>query len=262
MCTVLRPLVDEFDDIVLIMYNHDITEFIVTNANVDDVIQQLRKWSARGATNFTKVFNRISQLLSTRMHKHNFKIDFRVSFFTDGQHYTGDYGGIHTTEADHNRMHAVSTQEMYDALNAMKYVMQDRKISAAGGNTTIVCRAYGGNNDVGVMKVITSAGITTGNYKYASTASDIKKIMCNDDMLTCERITSTICINTGTSIINTSVNMHAIECRDNDIPYSHEGGLFIKSNFLAGAIMKFARLPRTLLLWRHQVQLSRILLND
>jgi uncharacterized protein with von Willebrand factor type A (vWA) domain len=89
ICDILPDLVSEFSDIVLIIYNHNINEIIVTKDNVANVIRRVSTWLVGGATNFTKVFNRINYLLANRLDKYACKVDFRVSFFTDGQHYTG-----------------------------------------------------------------------------------------------------------------------------------------------------------------------------
>jgi hypothetical protein len=237
MCAVLPPLVTEFGDIVLLMYNHDITEFIVTKANVDSVINKISMWQACGATNFTKVFNRISQLLTARTIEHKGNVDFRVSFFTDGQHYTGDYGGHSTSRIKHDRKHAISIQEMYDSLSVMKKNLQSAKITDAGGNTTIVCRAYGGNNAVDVMNVITASGITAGDYQYASSPDGIKAIMYNDVVLTGDRMIAYIRFNSGNETVRTRVNLHTIDHNDDqkEMVYTHEGDLFVKSDTLVGA---------------------------
>jgi hypothetical protein len=252
ICAVLRPLVEKFDDIILLMFNHYITEFVVTKANVDDVIHRISLWNECGDTNFPRVLARVCQILAIRTIEYNYKIDFRVSFFTDGYHYSEYYNNReHTHHAEHKYS---SLKDIYNTINAnyrnrhrlykvlriMTRSMRSSNISIAGGNTKIVCRAYDGYNDVNTMMDIAYSGITPGDYKYSSTSDGIKNIIINDYLLTDDSISASVITNSGNGDIHTDMNIYANNSSGDektDMSYSYEGGVFINSDILVNAVI-------------------------
>ena len=227
----LRKAVNEFDDIVLIIYNHAVEEIVVNKANIDEVARRVESWRSSGATDFIKVFQSIQKILLQRQTKYKNKVDLRVSFFTDGKHYTSNYGNAYTPRKEHDRLYAISIQEMYDSLNQFKTAMKDPSITEASGNTTIVARGYSDGNDLNVLNLISAAGLTPGNYKYASTAKEITDIMTSDDVLSGNRVSVNLRVVTPAGTTVHRLDLSEID-GDAESIYTHGGILFIpKSDF-------------------------------
>jgi hypothetical protein len=227
MAAVLRNAVNDFDDIVLIMYNHEATVFIVNKSNVEEIAYKVENWYANGATNFTNVFNNIIQILRDRQNLYKNAVDLRVSFFTDGKHFAGNTSSFNSTRAECERLNEISLLGMYQALTNLKSALKNPDIISAGGNTTVVARGFGAGNDLDLLNKISDAGITRGNYRYASTADEINNILTSDSVLIGERINANIRILDNGNIHTERMYLSEIDQNEENI-YTHEGEIFIK----------------------------------
>jgi len=222
----LRKAVTDFDDVVLIMYNHTVQEIVVNKANIDAVVRRVKSWRSSGWTDFIKVFQSIQKILLQRQSEYKNKIDLRVAFFTDGHHYTGDYGGAYTLREEHDRRYGISIQDMQTALKKFITVMKDSDITDAGGGTTIVARGYSDSNDLDVLHCVSGAGSTKGTYRYATTAKDIFKIMAHDEVLSGKRVSAKLRVVTPYGTTDYHFDLSEINSTT-ESSHTHRGSLFI-----------------------------------
>lgn len=228
MADVLRKAVNDFDDIVLIMYNHYVMEFTVSKDNVEDIARHVENWTSGGATDFTNVFNVIMRILRERQEKYKNSVDLRVSFFTDGKHFAGNTASYQTSRAECDRLNELSLLGMYDALKMFKNALKNPDISSAGGNTTVVTRGYGTGNDLSLLNQICDAGITNGNYRYASTVSEITDILTSDSVLTRGKIVATVRILDNGKVCTEKLDLTVVAQLNDESMYTHEGEIFVK----------------------------------
>lgn len=228
MAAVLRKVVDEFDDIILIMYNNNVTEFVVTKTNVEEVSHRVENWQASGATDFTNVFNAIIRILQTRQIMYKNAVDLRVSFFTDGKHFAGNTSSYNTTSREVERLNEMSLLGMYETLKILKSTLRNPDILNAGGNTTVVTRGYGSGNDLDLLNQISSAGLTNGDYRYASTPNEITDIMTSDSVLTGCKLIGNVNILDNGKMYTKHMNLTEIPRIDGmENIYTHEGEIFV-----------------------------------
>jgi hypothetical protein len=229
VASALRKAVLEFDDVVLLAYNHDVEKIVVNRSNIGVVAYRVERWKSSGATDFIRVFQAITKILRQRQVTYKNKVDLRVSFFTDGMHYKGIYGNASTPRSEHDKLYATDIQAMYDSLNQFKRDMKDIAIKNAGGNTTVVARGYSSDNDIIILNSISSAGLTSGNYKYANTPQEITDILTNDDAVSGHNIHANMRIVTPTGTVTHSINITEIAPCDSgqSIDHTHTGVIFI-----------------------------------
>lgn len=172
----IKEAVNHTDDIILIIYNHETEVINVNKNNVNLVAKKLESVNTYGSTNYIEVFKTITKILHERQKLYNNKIDFIVSFFTDGKHYNSTCVDTRSQEID--------MQRMYESLSQFKLDMNDERIKLANGMTKVVARGYSDDNDLYVLNRISNVGIIPGDYKYASTYQDIAKILAIDELIT------------------------------------------------------------------------------
>lgn len=166
----LRGAIASFDNIVVILYNHNITIYDIDKKNIEYVINQLERVRADGYTDFIKLFAAITAKKNYYKDKYNCFVDITVSIFTDGQHYVGD-------DVNNDRRIMLISFEQF------KKSMHDADIKASGGNITVVALGYSSQNDVNMLGRLAEAGITKGKYKYACNPREIAEIMNPSELL-------------------------------------------------------------------------------
>jgi hypothetical protein len=156
------------DMIVEILKTSEIVYFItygsyskiyeINNDNSDRMIPMIRNIKTSGMTNFHDPLVDIQNIVRQNIHQYGYTLDIRIMFFTDGQ------GSLET-----HRVPATLVQT--------QTILQDPRITAAGGRSTLFCRGFSINNDIGFMDQLTALGATPGDYDYASTAAEIRRIV-------------------------------------------------------------------------------------
>ena len=159
----LRGAIASFDNIVVILYNHNITIYDIDKKNIEYVINQLERVRASGYTNFINLFRAITAKKNDYKIKYNNFVDIMASIFTDGAH---NVSGLRDDK-----------HIMLGHFETFKKSMHDADIKAAGGNITVVALGYSSQNDVDMLAKLAKSGITEGEYKYESNPDKIAAMM-------------------------------------------------------------------------------------
>ena len=228
IAAVLRKSVHDFTDVILIMYNHKVTEYIVNKNNVEDIATKVENWRATGATDFGNVFKAISNIVRNRQELYNNAVDIRVSFFTDGKHYAGNSATYKTTQSECDNLNQISLLNMYSELQNLKITLNDLNIVKAGGNTTVVARGFGSGNDLSLLGQTTKMGITPGNYRYANNPMELSDILTSDDVLVGEKnIINLHILDGNNNTQNVQMDLLEINQENKENIFTHEGYVFV-----------------------------------
>jgi Mg-chelatase subunit ChlD len=115
----LMDAISSFDDIVVILYNHDIFKYDINKKNIEDVINRLKCVRADGYTDFIKLFAAITKEKNSFKNKHNNLVDITVSIFTDGEHTAGMYNdkSIYSCFMNTNKRNEVLNKKITELTN-------------------------------------------------------------------------------------------------------------------------------------------------
>jgi len=211
----LRGAIASFDNIVVILYNHNITIYDIDKKNIEYVINQLERVRADGYTDFIKLFAAITAKKNYYKDKYICFVDITVSIFTDGQHTTGAYHG----------------KSLLSHFEDFEKSMHDSDIKAAGGNITVRSLGYSRQNDVDMLAKLAKSGLTEGEYKYESDPHKIAEMMKPGELFDNSHAKIIIVSpdSTRTEIPIELVNNSQNVC---ETSYSHTGCIFVPQGLL------------------------------
>lgn len=261
--TALKEAIKHTDDIILILYNHRSEVIFVNKNNIDSVTKRVESLQSSGSTNYIEVFQAVTKILHDRQKVYKNKIEFIVSFFTDGRHYNSTYDA-------NDKAREIDMQRMYDSLNQFRLDMNDKNIKEVNGTTKVVARGYSADNDLHVLNNISKTGIVHGDYKYASTYQDIAKILAIDELiLSTNDINAYVCMGVSfngsfddSSESKENIVKHQLEFidikSDTELLFTHSATLFIP----VSEFEKYDNKKLTLILDDEKISLTNIIVQE